>query len=598
MLAVATLALAISSAANIALPALLGQLIETISVTRDEHELNRITLLLVILFVVSSAFALVRGALYTLAGERLVARFRTRLFDAVIHLDVSFFDKNQSGELQSRLASDTAMIQNAVTVNISMSLRFFVQAVVSLVIDLYISWRLTLIMFCVVPPLALGARAYGVLIRDLSKSYQEALARAAETAEEAFGNLRTVRAFSKENWEVRKYRRRVQRAYEFGRRKAWGYGVFIGVVGLAAYLAIALVLWMGGRMVIRGEGGLSPADLTAFLLYTLNLAVSLGGLADLFSTFMSAAGASDRSFALLDTVPKIPSRKPFSLVVREGAHAGGVVTVSEALSSANGTEAAAWLASSQHQQQQRRGEVRFEDVCFAYETRPDVQVLRGITFKCEPGTVNALVGPSGGGKTTVLSLLQRFYDPTSGAIYVDGRRVSETPPYQLHARMAVVMQEPSLFASSLFDNIAYGLHVRPTMEQVEAAARKANALDFIQTFPDGFDTRVGERGVQLSGGQKQRIAIARAILADPDVLLLDEPTAALDSASEQLVQTALDELMKNRTIICVAHRLSTVRNANTIFVLDDGKIAEQGTHDELIKIPNGLYSSLVARQLR
>lgn len=291
ILGLATLALFISASADIVTPGLFGSLIQTISVTKDEKELNKTTLLLCLLFVVSSTFAMIRGALYTLAGERLVARFRVRLFDSIIHQTIAFFDENQSGELQSRLSSDTSSIQNAVTVNVSMSLRWLVSAIVSLVVIFIISWKLSLTMLTVVPAVGIGATIYGRFVRDLSTRYQDALAKAADQAEEAFGNVRTVRSFAQESREVKKYRIRVRESYRQGRRRAWAYGFFLGGIGLLSYLSVALVLWVGGRMVIRETDNLTSAGLTSFLLYTLNLAVALGGLTDLYSTceFVPAA---------------------------------------------------------------------------------------------------------------------------------------------------------------------------------------------------------------------------------------------------------------------------------------------------------------------
>jgi len=349
---------------------------------------------------------------------------------------------------------------------------------------------------------------------------------------------------------------------------------------------------VGGRYVIRGDDELSAADLTSFLLYTLNLAVALGGLMELFSTFVTALGASERMFSLLDSVPSIPNRRP------RGPDALTESTAVVVFGDVMGGGAGAAARNGGGGGGGHRGQVRFDAVGFSYPTRPEVEVLRGISFECAPGTVNALVGPSGGGKSTIISLILRFYDPDKGAVFVNGRNVRDVAPADLHRRMAVVSQEPALFAASIAQNLAYGLHRRPTREELEHAAKRANAYDFITGFPDGFDTLVGERGVQLSGGQKQRVAIARAMLVDPDVLLLDEATSALDSASEHLVQLALDELMRGRTTLVVAHRLSTVRNAQTIFCLDQGVVAERGSHDDLMRIPNGLYAGLVARQLK
>ena len=401
-------------------------------------------------------------------------------------------------------------------------------------------------------------------MRDLSKNYQDSLAKASETAEEALGNIRTVRSFSKERFEVLKYRHRVKDSFEQGKKRAWAYGIFIGVVGLMAYLAIALVLWVGGRMVIRDSDDLTSSKLTSFLLYTLNLAFSLGGLSELYSTLLNAIGASERIYAILDTDPKINSR--------------GFKT-----------------DYSSKRRTSKGGLLCFENVSFSYPTRSDVKVLDDVSFECSPGTVNAFCGMSGAGKSTIVSLCQRFYDPLSGRIVIDGVDLRDINPVMLRQRMSVVSQEPVLFACTIAENISYGLNRKPAREEITEAARKANALDFVQSFPNGFDTVVGERGVLLSGGQKQRIAIARAILVDPDILLLDEATSSLDSQSEYLVQQALDALMSERTTIVIAHRLSTVRNATKIFVLDHGKIVEKGTYSELIDL-KGIFSILVSRQ--
>ena len=322
-------------------------------------------------------------------------------------------------------------------------------------------------------------------------------------------------------------------------------------------------------MVIRGTDGLSSSDLTSFLLYTLKLAVCLGGLSELYSTLISAMGASDRMFKILDTEPTINNR------VQKG-HS---------------------FATNQRNQAVHAASIEFDSVEFSYPTRPDVKVLKGISFRCRPGSVNAFCGASGQGKSTLISLAQRYYDPTAGRILIDDKDIKTIDPVVLRSKMAVVSQEPTLFACSIAENIAYGLNRPVSFDEIVEAAKKANAYDFIMSFtPTQFDTLVGERGVQLSGGQKQRVAIARAILANPDILLLDEATSALDSESEYLVQKALDELMKNRTTIIVAHRLSTIRHADCIFVVDGGQIAEHGTYDEL-NTRGGLFAALVARQL-
>ena len=563
LLSVATLALFLSAGAQMAVPALFARLISYIGSVGEAGELNAIILYLFIAFSISSVFAFVRGSLFTLAGERLVARFRKRLFEAIIHQDISFFDTNQSGELQSRLASDSAVVQNAVTVNVSMGLRWTVQIIVGVVILFYISWKLTTLMLLIVPPLAISARYFGSAMRLISERYQDSLARASETAEEVFSCIRTVRSFAQEGKELNTYSKKINLAYEAGRTRAWYYGAFIGGVSFAASLGMLAVLWYGGTLVISQKSELNSATLTSFLLYTVYIAVSLGGLAGLYSTLMSAVGASERMFRLLDRVPQISSRP-----------------------SVNGKTIDGGL----------RGQLEFDSVSFRYPSRSELLVLDSLSFRADPGKVTAIVGVSGSGKSTILSLIQRFYDPNEGVVKVDGERLIDLDYLWYHTQIAMVSQEPVLFANSIADNISYGLHRQVKQEDLEWAAKQANAHEFIASFPNGYATLVGEKGIQLSGGQKQRIAIARAILIDPKILLLDEATSALDSQSENLVQDALDKIMKNRTTIVIAHRLSTVRNAHQIMVLEKGKIIESGVHQTLLD-KDGAYAHLVKKQL-
>lgn len=579
LLITGTVALFFSSAAFMVIPGIFGQLINTIvspiqsngtianasSEAREQgfDELNHVVVYLVILFAVSSVFSFLRGSLFTLAGERVAARFRTKVFAAVIHQDIAFFDSIQSGELVNRLASDSAVVQNAVTVNISVFLRFSAQAVVGLMILLVLSPVLTGIMMAVVPVVVFGAVGYGKFLQKVSKKYQKSLSKGGEVASEVLANARTVRSFAKEPAEVRRYAGEIQDSYRHGRDRSWAYGGFAGAITFLSFGAITVVLWYGGRLVI--SGAMDAGTLVSFLLYTIFIAGALGNLSSLWGSLMSALGASERMFELLDRVPSIES------------HGGKGL----------------WP------QTDVKGEVVLTNVSFNYPSRDDVVVLDNVNLQCRSGEVLALVGPSGAGKSTVVALIERFYDPTSGSVSIDGHDIKTLDHDWLHSRVALVSQEPVLFACSIRDNIMYGARdpTQVTTEQIEAAAKQANAHDFVMEFPDGYDTMVGERGVQLSGGQKQRIAIARAILLDPLVLLLDEATSALDAESEHLVQTALDALMVDRTTIVIAHRLSTVRTANCVAVLDHGKVVETGTHEQLIENPSGLYYFLVQRQL-
>lgn len=518
--------------------------------------LDRLALVLVGLFFLQGVFAMLRSWLFTVAGERVVTDLRTQLYSAIVRQDIGFFDTSRTGELTNRLGSDTTVLQNTVTVNVSMMLRFGIIALGGVFMMLLTSPLLTAVAMAVVPVVAIGAAVYGRIVRRLSKKVQDALAEATQVAEETISGVRTVRAFAREDEAVGRYRGAVEHSFRLASTRALASGVFQAVAGFGGFGAMALVVWYGGHLVI--DGHMSLGALTAFLLYTLSVAFGLGALSGLYGDFMKAIGASKRVFHLLDM--------PAPLEDREG----------EAVSSVE-------------------GDVRFEGVRFAYPARPDEVVLDGLDLRLAPGQAVALVGPSGSGKSTVARLMTRFYDPLEGRILVDGRDVAELDPRSLRRHVGLVSQEPILFASSIAENIRYG---RPdaTDEQVRAAAEAANALGFIERFERGLATEVGERGVRLSGGQKQRIAIARAILKNPAILVLDEATSALDTESEHLVQEALERLMQGRTTLIIAHRLSTVRDADRVVVLEGGVLVEQGSHDELMELRDGRYRALVEGQ--
>ena len=554
-LGLGTVALLVSSGANLAAPWVVGQLVDGVVGEGGEQVLNQMTLLLVCVFVVAGLATAARSYLFTTAGERVVARLRQDLYAAVIHQEVGFFDARRTGELTNRLASDTTVLQNTVTVNVSMGLRLGIQALGAIGVLLFTNWRLTLVMLTVVPLVAASAGVYGRLLRKVSTQVQDALARSSEVAEETLAGLRTVRAFARERQEVARYGEAVDESFRLARYRARLGATFVGAVSILGYGAIAGVLWYGGRLLFEGQ--MSFGELTSFLLYTFTVAFAVGGLSGLYSDFAKAVGASRRVFELMDREPAVAS-------------SGSAVLETV------------------------RGEVRLEDVHFAYPTRPDSPVLQGLDLRLDPGEVVALVGPSGGGKSTVAALLSRFYDPQRGGLHLDGEPFEDLDPDWLRQQVGVVSQEPILFATSVTDNIRYG-RLDATPAEVEEAARAANAHEFVSAFAEGYDTPVGERGVRLSGGQKQRIAIARALLKDPRVLVLDEATSALDAESEHLVQEALDRLMKGRTTLVIAHRLSTVKGADRVVVLDQGRVAQAGTHDDLVAT-DGLYRRLVERQ--
>ncbi len=554
ILSMATVSLLIGSSLTLLAPQGIKELVDALGTPDGAAALDDALKMLLGIFLGVGILGFIRAWLYTWAGERVVARLRRGLFSRLISREIGFFDAERTGDLINRLSSDTGVLQNAVTVNISMALRFGLQALGSLGVLFWTSVHLTLLMLAMVPFVAIGAAVFARYVRSLSKRTQDALAGASTVAEEVFSNIRTVRSFARESGELERYATRVNEALSMGRQMGLAYGSFQGAASFAAFGSISLVLWYGGHRVMSGE--LSVGTLTSFLLYTFYLAFSLGALSGLYGDYQRAVGASQRVFELLAQEPVL---RPGSKILPE------VV-----------------------------GKMELQQVVFAYPSRADVTVLERVDITLDPGRVVALVGPSGGGKSTVAALLSRFYDPLSGLVRLDGVDLRELEPSWLRRQIGMVAQEPVLFAMSLGDNIRYG---RPeaTDAEVEAAAKAANAHDFIMALPEGYRTQVGERGVRLSGGQRQRIAIARALLKDPRVLVLDEATSALDAESEHLVQEALERLMKGRTVLVIAHRLSTVKNADRVVVVEGGKIAESGTHDELVAA-NGLYHRLVERQ--
>lgn len=543
------------AAINLALLKLAGLLWDVITVQRDAGRMNELIALFLGLVVVQGLCSMGHSYLTAWVSQHIVADFRRHLFGHLQTLSVGFFARRRTGELLSRLMNDVTIIQSVVTETPIDGAKQLVTFVGGIAFLLAMNWRLCLLILVLLPLLVIVAKFFGRRLKSLSTSIQDQTAALSTLIEEVIAGIRIVKSFVQTGREEERFAAQVDRTVSLTMRRAGIMAVFIPVISLLTFAAAAAVLWYGGRQVI--EGAVSPGELFAFVLFAGILIGPFSSAARVFAQIREAQGATARVFEILDTQSDI----------RDNPHAVALPPVS--------------------------GTIAVEHVNFFYDSRQPV--LTDVSFEAKPGEMVAIVGPTGAGKTTVMNLLHRFYDPTEGRITVDGMDLRQVTLDSWYRQIALVPQETILFGGTILDNIRYGNH-DATEAAVKEASRAAHAHDFILSFPDQYQTVVGEKGVNLSGGQRQRIAIARAVLKNPRILLLDEATSALDTESERLVQEALEQLMKGRTTFVIAHRLTTVQGADRILVLDKGHLVETGTHNELMA-RQGLYHYLYSMRL-
>ena len=559
-LAVGIVAVTVASLVGLLFPLLIRNLLNT-AFAPDANAvdaralLDRTALMIAGLVAVQAVFNFVRTYELGRVGEAVVADIRKELFSHLLTLPVRFFEERKTGEMTSRLTSDVATVQAAVSQALAQLVNQAINLVGGLLVLFYLDVRLTLVMLTVVPAVAFAAVFFGRRLQRVSTGFQDMVAAANASAEEAIQGVRVVKSFTAEALERRQYAAAIDASFDRALQRVMLRSLFVPAVIVFGFVGIGVVVWFGGRLAI--SGAMQSGDLVGFLLITLFVGGSVGSFTGLWAQLQEAIGASRRIFELLDERSDV--LEPASPVTPEHV----------------------------------KGQVAFEGVSFSYPDRRGA-VLNDVSLVAEPGEVVALVGPSGAGKSTLVSLISRFFDPQEGRITIDGVNIRDLPIRFLRKQIGWVPQETQLFSGSIAANIRYG---RPDAddEEVRAAARAANAADFIEALDEGYDTLVGERGVKLSGGQRQRVAIARALLKDPRILILDEATSSLDSESEALVQAALEVLMRGRTTFVIAHRLATVLGADTILVVDAGRIVQRGTHTELLEA-GGLYADLYRQQ--
>ncbi|MDG1741987.1 MAG: ABC transporter ATP-binding protein [Crocinitomicaceae bacterium] len=557
----------LSSLIGLAFPLLMGQLLGTGSSQESAlssvlegmsiSDVDSVAIGLFIVFAAQALFGFFRIIIFTYVTENTLRDVKQVAFGRLLYMPMNFFNQNKVGELTSRMSADIEKIQGVLSTTIAEFFRQIIIIVGGIVFLVLISWKLALIMLGTLPVMIIIAVVFGRFIRKLSKQAQDESAKSNATIEESLMGISNVKSFTNEVFMLNKYKKAINTIKALQIRSGLWRGVFASFIIFCLFGAIVFIIWQGLLMTQGPNPELAEKDFFSFIMFTIMMGASLGSIADMYSNIAKAVGASEQLMKIIET---------------ENESDLNIGTAKPDIS----------------------GRVAFNNVSFHYPQREDVQVLKSISFESESNQTIALVGASGAGKSTIASLLLNYYPLAGGAIYFDGISNKDIDIEHLRAHMAFVPQEVILFSGTIKENIAFG-KTNATEEEIISAAKKANAFEFIQSFPNQLETEVGDRGIQLSGGQKQRIAIARAILKDPKILILDEATSALDSESEQLVQNALETLMEGRTSFVIAHRLSTIKKASAILVMENGQIMEQGKHEELIAL-NGIYANLVSLQ--
>ncbi|HIU63845.1 MAG TPA: lipid A export permease/ATP-binding protein MsbA [Candidatus Avacidaminococcus intestinavium] len=553
----AAICTALAAAGNLYVPWIIKDVIDQVLTDKNATLLNAIAIGIVVIFFIRGVCFYGQNYLMSYVGERVIIDIRGAVYQKLQRLSVSFYDKNKTGTIMSYVTNDVSALQSAMVQNTIDMITEGCVLIGSIAAMFYLDWKLTLFTFCTFPAVLWLMDFFGKRIRRSGRKIQECTAEITSVLQETIASSRVIKSFVREEYEIERFREQNIANFRANMKNAQLMALLTPVIELVAAIGVTAIIWYGGHGVINGD--LTAGSLVAFLVYAVNISNPVKRLTRVIGNIQKALAAAQRVFDILDMpeeVQEIEGAKPLPPI---------------------------------------EGHVEFQNITFAYE--PGETVLDDITFTAQPGDVIAIVGPSGAGKSTIANLLPRFYDVQAGKILIDGVNIKDVTLASLREQVGIVPQETILFNDTLYNNILYG-RLEATVEEVEAAAKAANAHNFIMELPGGYETRLGDRGMNLSGGQRQRIAIARAILKNPRILVLDEATSALDTESERIVQEALDRLMVGRTSFVIAHRLSTVKNADRILVLQKGKIVEIGNHDALLANADGLYAHLYSIQYR